>query len=163
VGERHGDIANGKLQSAWEKITRTPFSAPYAGMYKHLIKLPGDIGLPEPNTTTGKLEPLALWGFDERGSYNAVCGWLQQLGVRWYLPGELGEVLPALKTIPLPKVDKIERPDFAMRRINFRFGTVGKDTSLWAMRLGLRDPFGIQIAHGMASMTGRDEVFAAPP
>src|SRR2546429_9711418 len=45
----------------------------------------------------------------------------------------------------------------------FRSSVVGEDTSLWVMRLGLRDPYGVQVAHGMATMTGRDEIFAAHP
>ncbi len=50
-----------------------------------------------------KEEREYLWQFDERGSFNAVCGYLRSLGVRWYLPGELGEVVPKMKSIPLPR------------------------------------------------------------
>ncbi|HID22853.1 MAG TPA: hypothetical protein EYP14_10705, partial [Planctomycetaceae bacterium] len=55
------------------------------------------------------------------------------------------------------------RPDFAVRRINFRFAVHGPELSLWAMRLGLRDPYGLQIAHGMTTMTDRREVLEAHP
>jgi hypothetical protein len=67
------------------------------------------IGKPDP--VDG--ETLEVWGLDERGSFNAVSGFLQKLGARWYLPGELGEVLPSMKTIPLPKLDETVQPDFA--------------------------------------------------
>jgi tetratricopeptide (TPR) repeat protein len=159
----NGDIKSGKLQREWEKITGALWGVPHTGMYKNRIRFPGDIGLPDRPQPGGKIAPLELWGFDERGSFNAVSGWLQELGVRWYLPGELGEVVPVLKSIPLPKVNQIVRPDFAMRRFNFRFSTGTEDTALWAMHLGVRDPFGVQVAHGMATMTGRDEIFAAHP
>ena len=86
-----------------------------------------------------------------------------KLGVRWYAPGELGEVLPALKTIPLPTVDETVRPDFPIRRFNVRFGVHGHELAMWAMRLGIRDPYGIQVAHGMDDMTHRDEILAKHP
>lgn len=158
----NGDIASGKLQSEWEKITGAPWGVPHGGMYKHRIKLPGDIGKPD-GVPTERNKFLELWGFDERGSFNAVCGFLRQLGVRWYMPGELGEVVPGLPTIPLPRVDETVHADFPLRRFNIRFSVVGRDTALWAMRLGVRDPYGTQVAHGLATMTGRDEIFAAHP
>ena len=159
----NGDIVGGKLQSAWDKITGAQWGVPNAGMYKGRIRLPGDIGAPANRAAAGKVEPLELWGFDERGSFNAVCGFLQTLGARWYMPGELGEVAPSMKTIPLPKIDQTVRPDFPMRRFNFRFGVHGLDTAMWAMRLGMRDPYGTQVAHGMDTMTRRNETFAAHP
>jgi tetratricopeptide (TPR) repeat protein len=158
----NGDIVSGKLQREWETIAGAPWGAPHRTMYKHRIKLPGDLGKPD-GAATEKNEALELWGFDERGSFNAVCGFLRSLGVRWYLPGELGEVTPSLPTIPLPGIDETVRPDFPLRRFNVRFGVVGRDTAMWAMRLGMRDPFDIQVAHGLATMTGRDEIFAAHP
>ena len=92
-----------------------------------------------------------------------MCAFLQKLGARWYLPGELGEVMPSLKTIALPKLDETVRPDFPLRQFNFRLATAGYDTSMWIMRLGTRNDDRMQIAHGLASMTGRDAVFAAHP
>jgi hypothetical protein len=68
-------------------------------------------------------------------------------------------VLPSLKTIELPKLDETVKPDFALRQFNFRFATCGPETSLWVMRLGIRNDERLQIAHGMANMTNREEVF----
>jgi tetratricopeptide (TPR) repeat protein len=159
----NGDRVSGKLQRAWEQITGAPWGVPNGGMYKNRIKLAGDLGLPQAGTSPGKVEPLVLWGFDERGSLNAVCGFLRSLGVRWYLPGEVGEVVPSLPTIPLPRIDETVHPDFPVRRFNFRFGVHGHETAMWAMRLGIRDPNGLQIAHGMATMTDRREILEAHP
>lgn len=158
----NADIVSGKLQAEWDRITGDLWGAPYPGMYKHRLKLPGSTGLPD-GTEAPAGQMLELWGFDERGSFNAVCGWLESLGMRWYLPGELGQVTPVLRSIPLPAIDETVRPDFPLRRINFRFGVVGPETARWAMRLGLRDPYGIQVAHGLETMTGRDEIFARRP
>lgn len=158
----NNDVRGGTLQAAWNKITGHEWGAPSPGMYKNKLKLPGTTGKPE-GVLTEKNEVLEIWSFDERGSHNAVCGLLRRLGVRWYLPGELGTVLPKLKTITLPAMDEVTRPDFAMRRFNIRFGVTGLDTAMWAMRLGLRDPQKIEVAHGMETMTGRDEIFALHP
>ena len=147
---RHnGDIP--RAQAEWEKIVAGPYGLPAPGLYKHRSKV----------TLDG--ETLEVWGLDERGSFNAVTAFLHRLGARWYLPGELGEVLPTMKTIELPKLDETVKPDFALRQFNFRFATCGPDTSLWAMRLGIRNDERLQIAHGMANMTNREEVFAKHP
>src|SRR5258706_488832 len=45
---------------------------------------------------------LDVWEQDERGSLNAVHEFLRGLGVRWYLPGEIGEIVPRLASIALP-------------------------------------------------------------
>ncbi len=153
---------HGKVQAEWDKITGALWGVPMASIYKHRISLPGEMG--RPDAAVGKIEPWQAWGGDERGSFNAVAGFLHRLGVRWYLPGELGEIVPKLKSIPLPKINVTVRPDFAMRRFAFRFG-VNKslETALWAMRLGTRDPLDFEQAHGMAIMTGREANFAAHP
>jgi len=161
--KNNSDLVSGKPQGEWDKITGALWGLPESLMYKHRITLPGTIGRPTALALGSKPEPWQLWGYDERGSFNAVGGFLHKLGVRWYLPGELGEVVPSSKTIALPKIDETVRPDFALRRFNFRFGIGSFDTAMWAMRLGVRDPFDIQDAHGLDTMTRREAVFAAHP
>jgi hypothetical protein len=147
--KHNGDIP--RAQAEWEKIVGAPYGLPNPGLYKHRTKIPLDG------------ETLEVWGLDERGSFNAVSGFLQKLGARWYLPGELGEVLPTSKTIELPKLDETVKPDFALRQFNFRFATCEPDSALWVMRLGIRNDERLQIAHGMANMTNRQAVFDAHP
>ncbi|MGE0609528.1 MAG: DUF4838 domain-containing protein [Pirellulales bacterium] len=161
--KHNGEIESGQAQRAWNQITGAQWGIPNLLIYKDRAMLPGDIGLPEAQRAAAKGKRLEIWTQDERGSFNAVCGFLTSLGMRWYLPGPLGEVVPVLKTIPLPRVDRTERPDFPIRRFNVRFATNEPDTLKWAMRLGLRDPYGIQAAHGLDDMTNREEVFAAHP
>lgn len=151
-----------RAQAEWEKIVGAPYGMPSRGLYKNRLRLSGDTGKPDGATTDSK-ESLEIWGLDERGSFNAVCGYLRKLGARWYLPGELGEVLPAMKTIPLPQIDETVQPDFSLRQFNFRFSTAGPETSMWVMRLGLRNDEQVQIAHGMATMTNHQAVFDAHP
>ena len=151
-----------QAQAEWEEFIKAPYGMPARGLYKNRLRLPGDIGKPDGETTEPK-ETLTIWGLDERGSFNAVCGYLRMLGARWYLPGELGEVLPEMKTIPLKDIDKTVHPDFSLRQFNFRFSTAGSETSMWAMRLGLRNDERLQIAHGMSTMTNHQGVFDAHP
>ena len=94
-----------RAQAEWEKIVGAPYGMPSRGLYKNRLRLPGDTGKPDGATTAPK-ETLEIWGLDERGSFNAVCGYLRKLGARWYLPGELGEVLPNIQTIPLSQIDE---------------------------------------------------------
>ncbi|MCA9116469.1 MAG: DUF4838 domain-containing protein, partial [Planctomycetaceae bacterium] len=159
--KNNNDRATGKLQREWDEITGAKWGVPNGGMYKNQIRMPADIGLPEGTETTEKT--MTVWSFDERGSFNAVCGFLRSLGVRWYQPGELGEVVPRQATIALPALDETVQPDFPVRQFNIRFGVYGLDTAMWAMRLGTRDVNGIQTAHGLDTMTHRNEIFEAHP
>lgn len=58
---------------------------------------------------------LGIWIFDRGGSLNAVNEFLRSLGVRWYMPGELGEVVPETASIALPDIDETVRPDYPIR------------------------------------------------
>jgi hypothetical protein len=151
-----------RAQAEWEKIVAAPYGMPTRGLYKNRLRLPGDIGKPD-GTVINPKETLEVWGLDERGSFNAVCGYLRKLGARWYLPGELGEVLPAMTSIPLPRIDETVQPDFPLRQFNFRFSTAGPEVSMWVMRLGLRNDERLQIAHGISTMTNHQAVFDAHP
>jgi hypothetical protein len=158
--KNNGDLPRARAE--WEKIVGAPYGIPNSGLYKHRLRLPGDTGKPD-GAPTGKNESLEIWGLDERGSFNAVTAFFSKLGARWYLPGPLGEVMPSLKTIPLPQLDETVHPDFPLRQFNFRFSTVGWDTAHWVMHLGTRNDESILIAHGMETMTNDDRVFAAHP
>lgn len=151
-----------RAQAEWEKIVGAPYGMPSKGLYKNRLRLPGETGKPD-GVPTAKNERLEIWGLDERGSFNAVCDYFRKLGARWYLPGDLGEVLPEMSSIPLSEIDETVMPDFPLRQFNFRFSTAGYDTSMWAMRLGIRNDEKLQVAHGMAGMTNHEEVFAKHP
>ncbi len=151
-----------RAQAEFQKIVGAPYGMPNPGLYKNKLRLPGDTGKPD-GAATAKNETLDIWGLDERGSFNAVTAFFHKLGARWYLPGELGEVMPSMKTIALPVVNETVKPDFALRQFNFRFATAGYDTALWMMHLGTRNDDRWLIAHGMDGMTGNDATFAAHP
>ena len=61
---------------------------------------------------------LVLAGNDAgpyHGTEYAVYAFLHQLGMRWYMPGEFGEVVPVAPTIRVGDMRVISRPDFKMR------------------------------------------------
>ncbi|MFA7159982.1 MAG: DUF4838 domain-containing protein [Kiritimatiellia bacterium] len=107
--------------------------------------------------------------FDERGSLNAVYEFLRYLGVRWYMPGEIGEIVPKQKTIALTKVDKEIHPDFPYRDLGnyspaFWYGT--RDAILYKLRIGLAaspDCVGGDWPHGLINVHGRKETKEAHP
>jgi len=152
----------GEVHRQWDQVTGAKWGNPMAGFYKHYTGRAFDFGKPK-SEWVDKSDTIHVWAFDERGSFNAVCGFLRSLGVRWYMPGELGEVVPSLRSIPLPEIDETVRPAFPMRRFCMRFKVHGRDVAMWAMHLGTRDPYGFQVAHGLATMTHREEMLEAHP
>lgn len=65
-----------------------------------------------------KGDRLVLAGNDTEpymGTRYAVCELLNRLGVRWFLPGDFGEVVPKLATIEVGEMNVSESPDFAVR------------------------------------------------
>jgi len=61
---------------------------------------------------------LVLAGNDEgpyHGTEYAVSFFLHHLGVRWYMPGDFGEVVPQQETIAIDDLQQTGAPDFKMR------------------------------------------------
>jgi hypothetical protein len=59
---------------------------------------------------------LLLTGADDDGVEFAAYTFLEKyLGVRWFWPGELGEVVPRQSTIALEPIDDAQKPDFQWR------------------------------------------------
>ncbi|GMU21064.1 MAG: hypothetical protein AMXMBFR13_11580 [Phycisphaerae bacterium] len=49
------------------------------------------------------------------GTRYAVAEFLHRLGVRWFLPGEFGEVIPKMASIAVGPTRVLQRPDFPLR------------------------------------------------
>ena len=59
---------------------------------------------------------LILAGKDDVGTQFAVYTFLEKhLGLRWLWPGELGEVVPAARSIIIPLIDQTQEPHFKWR------------------------------------------------
>ncbi len=68
---------------------------------------------------------VAIAGPTPRATEIGVYALLEQFGVRWFFPGELGTVIPSVKDIEVALQDTLERPSFEAR--NFQL----QDTSRW--------------------------------
>lgn len=152
----------GDILEQWDAITGRKWGNPMSRLYKSYSGRAFDFGKPREEWVNPD-DPIHFWTFDEKGTYNGVCDYLRSLGVRWYMPGDVGEVVPTQASLPLPRIDQEVHPDFAVRRFNFRYRTDGYDVALWAMRLGVRDPYDLMVAHGLTPMTKREEYLAAHP
>lgn len=139
----HGDIP--RAQAEWDKLTGATWVLPEHSVYKqHNLQ-------------------MGIWLDDEGGTLNAVYEFLRSLGVRWYMPGELGEVVPEIKTIPLPAANRTVKPDFNCRVQDIgNYANYTRDDVMWGLRLGLNHyrPCG---PHGMIEVHGRKEMQAAHP
>lgn len=65
-----------------------------------------------------KGDRLVLAGNDAgpyHGTEYAVYEFLNRLGVRWYMPGAYGEIVPKHTTVTFPEIRVLQKPDFLMR------------------------------------------------
>jgi hypothetical protein len=135
-----------RVREAFDRISGEPFMSPYDQLYKF------------------KDEELGVWVHDGAGPLNAVHEWLRSLGVRWFMPGEIGEVVPTLADIALPAIDRTWRPDFKLRSFRYFYDhlPVTKADRLWSLRLGLyegHDLLGLTLpGHGSKFVYGRPEM-----
>ena len=106
---------------------------------------------------------VLIEGGGDAGVLYGVYELLETLGVRWVLPGPLGDVIPRLDTVRVPELDTSQKPDFALR-------WVGRGT--WCLRNKgnySRDPshpgFNIQpgIYHSQYRLLPHEELFPEHP
>ncbi|MBT4822576.1 MAG: DUF4838 domain-containing protein [Lentisphaerae bacterium] len=139
------------LWQRWDALTGEHWGLPFSQLWKQYNK------------------KLDLWEMDERGSLNAVAAFLRMHGVRWYMPGEIGTIIPPRKSIPLPTVDKIVRPDFEVRYpylYTMRFAS-GGDNLMWQLHMGFSQAPDVvgegYRGHGISHVIGREETKKAHP
>ncbi|MBL8828624.1 MAG: DUF4838 domain-containing protein [Planctomycetaceae bacterium] len=148
---RHnGDIA--RATAEWDQLTGAQWGLPHVQLYKSYD------------------HQLGIWEQDERGSFHAVSELLRRWGVRWFMPGEIGEVIPTLATLEVPLGDETIRPDFALRypyQSFKRFSMTSVDEILWQLRLGFSqapEVIGLSdLGHGTLTVHSRPEFRAAYP
>ena len=135
-----------RVLQEWDKITGDKFASPYSHQYRRYSA------------------SLDYWEDDDAGTLNAVHEFLRSLGVRWYFPGEIGEVVPKLENIELPQVERTVRPDFPLRYLQWVYKSAGlpEDDLWWSLRLGGSGSLELlgltQTCHGMKFVTTRDEM-----
>lgn len=134
----------------WDAISGNTFATPYSQLYRWRIADPD------------------VWMYDDAGTLNAVHEFLRSLGVRWYFPGEIGEIVPKKETVTLPALAKTVKPDFPLRNVMWwSIQEMTTDEILWALRMGINygpELIGLtQNCHGMKFATTRDEIKKAHP
>ncbi len=82
------------------------------------------------------------------GTRYAVIELLHRLGVRWFMPGEMGEVVPRMPTIAVGSMDIRQQPDFVMRNFwEHARGKMREECAEWKihnkMNPHMEDCFGI--------------------
>jgi len=98
----------------------------YVGRSQFTDNIPG-LEIPSGQTKKFREEGFVMWckgsqlvlagndvGF-YLGTRYAVCELLHRLGVRWFMPGDFGEIVPELKNITVDEMNVFEEPDFALR------------------------------------------------
>lgn len=141
----HNDWANDK-QAKWEALARHPWMNPVGSrLYRDYNKT------------------LDIWNLDHRGSLNAVYAFLRELGVRWYMPGLLGEVLPETDTVAISEIDRTVTPTFEVRTISRPLISSNEiEDALWYLRIGANEQYGI-LHHGQLNLTEHPEQRASHP
>jgi hypothetical protein len=104
------------------------------------------------------------------GTRYAVYDLLNRLGVRWFAPGEFGEVVPKSGTLRIAEMSVTERPDFPSRAMFACGGEPGAamqdDRDMWMVhnRMNPRSPmwFGVPADGSLTYMMPRDMVKEHP-
>ncbi len=76
---------------------------------------------------------VGLMGESDLAASYAIYTWLEQLGCRWIMPGELGEVLPATKTLRVATQDLSTGPSTIYRGIWYADSAFGRRNRLGGM------------------------------
>ncbi len=92
---------------------------------------------------------LKINRYGETGTLFAVYRFLEQFcGIRWYMPGDLGEVVPAGKTVSVPDhTDLSVSPDFKYRFLYACDLAEDDDSAKWYRRAGFGASFPVNIQH----------------
>src|SRR5262249_36969901 len=81
---------------------------------------------------------LVLAGNDEgpyNGTYFAVAEFLNRQGVRWYMPSDFGEIVPAKQDISLADTEFRDKPSFRIRSWwGHQSPEMAAQEALWKMR-----------------------------
>ncbi len=108
---------------------------------------------------------LVLAGNDDEpcfGTRYAVAEFLHTLGVRWFMPGERGEVVPKMATIAVKPMDVRQRPDFPMRNFwEHARGNMEAECREWKIRNKLnpdmQEWFGVPGDGSIAGLLPKDQ------
>lgn len=92
--------------------------------------------------------PSGISRYGETGALYAVYQFLyDHCGIRWYMPGELGEVVPRQATIEVGDLELDRAPDFEYRFLYHADLVKDDDATYWYRRIGYGAPTPVWINH----------------
>ncbi len=94
---------------------------------------------------------IRIVGLSPEGTLFGTYELLEQLGVRWFMPGELGTVVPQSKTLRVAPQQTIQTPSFAGRWMN-----AGNNYKEWGKHLRMGGPY-FPSAHGIPGLKGLND------
>ena len=100
---------------------------------------------------------VSIRGEAAEGTLFGVYDLLEQLGVRWYMPGELGRVIPKMATVTVAAQRNIQVPSFDQRTLQH------VDSGLWNRRVRLGGEQRSTGAHGIPPFSPNSKLFAQHP
>lgn len=100
---------------------------------------------------------VSIRGQAAEGTLFGVYDLLEQLGVRWYMPGELGRVIPKMATVTVAAQRNIQVPSFDQRTLQH------VDSGLWNRRMRLGGEQRSTGAHGIKPFLPNSPLFAQHP
>jgi hypothetical protein len=114
----------------------------------------------DPGSFALVIEPdrVSIRGLSQSGTLNGVYELLEQIGVRWYMPGELGLVTPRTTIVRIRQQRTLQKPSFPARHLQ---GVRAPD---WERRMRLGGPY-FPAAHGIPGFGHRasDQLFQEHP
>ncbi len=70
----------------------------------------------------GNPASVSVLAADEPGLWHGVYELLEQLGCRWYFPGDAGQHVPRRKDLGIPAKVEVQNPDFVLRNVWWVYG-----------------------------------------
>lgn len=96
---------------------------------------------------------LKISAFGDTGTQQGVYEFLRTYaGIRWYMPGPLGEIVPTREQIVITPVDLAKHPAFQQRYAYFCFFDSSDTDALWYKRVGYGSPFPVEISHSFGRL-----------
>ncbi len=103
---------------------------------------------------------VRLAGTTPTATLYAVYDLLERLGCRWLMPGQIGEIVPALGTVRLETMSVVELPDFASRHLQAL--PRGEASDEWALKMKLGGPT-FPGSHSWNRLVPPDEYYETHP
>lgn len=88
-------------------------------------------------------------GLSDEGTLFGAYELLEQMGVRWFMPGDLGTVIPEQKTLHLNRQTTVQVPSF-----HGRWHGGGDAYKRWAKRVRMGGPY-FPSSHGLSSLSAK--------